>query len=92
MALSKTERRALLVLREKLSDSHLKECGFYLPEDYKAKGYLKSDAPAITEATKTYRDSWVLPIIDALLDDSGAKAKAMGWANRAAALNDMGRF
>lgn len=79
MALTKEERSALEHLRKLLSTEHLRECGFRLPGSSFANG---QDAPVIAEATRLYRETWVLPLIDALLDDY----KKHGYYSRSEAL------
>lgn len=78
MALSKEERRAIEGLRELLSTEHMAKCGFRL-----SPNSFNNDAPAIAEATRIWRESWVLPLINALLgehekDGYHSRSEALG--------------
>lgn len=99
MALTKTERRALEILRNKVA---LERAALTPPPRAAERGYqawgemepthrplAANPYPAtsnewtndVAASLKVYTESWVLPIIDALLDESGPGGKR-GWEAR----------
>lgn len=60
----------LRTIRARLSNHHLRECGFTLPGRQWNGG---KSAEAIEEATRLYRESWILPYLDALIDGKDEK-------------------
>jgi hypothetical protein len=76
---TKEELAALRHLRQMLMTENMERCGFQLPG---RDPFDKSSAKDIAEATRIWRESWVLPLLDALLGD----VKGSGYLSRREAL------
>lgn len=76
MALTKAQRRALLLLRHRIQ---LKDCVLrFEPEQRHAiaerssPSRVEDDTEEIREAIRLYRESWIEPLLDALLNCSSS--------------------
>lgn len=82
--LTKTERAVIETLRKRLSDAHIAACGFRR-DDGRERA---NDAAEIERATRIWRNSWILPALDALLGEF----EQHGYLSRNQALRDMGKI